>query len=174
MYCQISDKAGFISIVILMILAVLYSLKMLLIPILISLLLTFFLQPVVLFFENRGFKRILILTGIYVFVTLTAAGVFFLLIPVVTSEARNVAENMPHYERMIRQALLSIQNMILEKFPGAQIPDLYEYGKSFLFKKPDSSVDQFGFVCSQSCITGIDACADSSIYFFLSCRWSPD
>jgi putative permease len=143
-------RAGFISIVILMILAVLYSLKMLLIPILISLLLTFFLQPVVLFFENRGFKRILILTGIYVFVTLTAAGVFFLLIPVVTSEARNVAENMPHYERMIRQALLSIQNMILEKFPGAQIPDLYEYGKSFLFKKPDSSVDQFGLYAAKA------------------------
>lgn len=137
-------RTGFFAIVILIILAVLYSLDLLFMPMLVSLLLTFLLQPVVLFFENRGFNRIVILVGIYITVTLAAAATLYLLFPVITNEAKIIAQNLPHYESMIRKTLLSIQLMIQEKFPSAQIPDLYEYGKSFLFKKQDSGVDQFG------------------------------
>lgn len=137
-------RTGFFAIVTVVILAVLYSLNLLFMPMLVSLLLTFLLQPVVLFFENRGLNRVVILVGIYITVTLAAAATLYLLIPVLTSEAKNITQNMPHYESMIKKTLLSIQLMIQEKFPSAQIPDLYEYGKSFLFKKQDSGVDQFG------------------------------
>lgn len=143
-------RTGFISIVIFIILAVLYSLNLLFMPILVSLLLTLCLQPVVLFFENRGFNRVIILCGIYITVTLVAAGIFFLLIPVVTNEARNVTENLPHYDAMIRKTLYSIQHMIQERFPSAQIPDLYEYGKSLLFKKKDTGIDQFSMYAGKA------------------------
>lgn len=136
-------RTGFFTIVTVVILAVVYSLNMLFMPMLVSLLLTFLLQPVVLFFENRGLNRIVILVGIYIAVTLAAAATLYLLIPVATNEAKYIAENMPHYESMVRKTLLSIQQMIQEKFPKAQIPDLFEYGKSMLFKKNNSGVDQF-------------------------------
>jgi putative permease len=86
----------------------------------------------------------------YIIVTIAAAGLVFLLIPVLTSEAKNISENLPQYESMIRKTLSSIQAMIQERFPKAQIPDLYDYGKSLLFKKKAAGVDQFSLYASKA------------------------
>jgi putative permease len=51
---------------------------------------------------------------------------------------------------MIRKTLSSIQAMIQERFPKAQIPDLYDYGKSLLFKKKAAGVDQFSLYASKA------------------------
>jgi putative permease len=143
-------RIGFFSIVAFIILAILYSLDLLFMPIVVSLLLTFLLQPVVLFFENRGLNRVMILFGMYIFVTIAAAGLVFLLIPVLTSETKNITDNLPQYESMIRKTLSSIQAMIQERFPKAQIPDLFDYGKSLLFKKKAAGVDQFSLYASKA------------------------
>jgi putative permease len=92
----------------------------------------------------------MILFGMYIFVTIAAAGLVFLLIPVLTSETKNITDNLPQYESMIRKTLSSIQAMIQERFPKAQIPDLFDYGKSLLFKKKAAGVDQFSLYASKA------------------------
>ena len=120
-------RFGFIGLILLITAMVLYSVKMLFLPLLASVLLTFLLQPVVNFFETRGFRRMTVIVGIYFFITAMLIIAAFFLMPRLLAEGRNIAQNLPHYESTIRDALQSVREMIIQKFPSAEIPDLYVF-----------------------------------------------
>ena len=143
-------RSGYFILIGLIIGGVCYSINIMFLPILISLLLTFLLQPLVLIFENRGFNRITILAGIYIVTTLIAVIMALLLVPVIVNEARHIADNIPLYQTMIRDILTNVQNFITDKFPSAQVPDLYELLHSFLIKSNVDTSDTFSKYASSA------------------------
>lgn len=120
-------RFGFFTLVALVLVAVLFSLKIMFFPLIAALLLKFLLQPVVNYFETRGMKRLTAIITIYLVIVAVAGAALLLLIPVLVKEAENFTTNMPVYEKMLETALGKVREMILLKFPTASesVPDLY-------------------------------------------------
>lgn len=125
-------KFGFYGFLVAVVAGVLYGFSMLFVPIVASVLLTFLLQPVVNYFETKGGNRLLIITGIYLAVLLAVAFCAAVVIPLLVREARNFSTNLPAYREMLALQLEKLRLLLLERFPDANIPDLYVFLKEKL------------------------------------------
>jgi putative permease len=118
-------KIAFYALVVAVGAALLFCIKLLLLPLLASVLLAFLLDPLVNAFETRGVKRLTAIIGIYLLFVLvvgTAAGV---LGPRLVAEAENLAANLPEYKVMVRDMLGKLGASIQQRFPHLEVPDLY-------------------------------------------------
>ncbi|MBN1756693.1 MAG: AI-2E family transporter [Chitinispirillaceae bacterium] len=118
-------RFGFYVLVAVVTVVVLYSIKLLFFPLIAALLLKFMLAPAVNFLETRGFKRLTAIVTLYIAILAVFGGVMVIVVPLLVKEARNFAADMPMYEKMLESALLKIRELIILKFPGAKVPDLY-------------------------------------------------
>jgi predicted PurR-regulated permease PerM len=118
-------KFGYYGFVTAVVAGVLFSLKLLFVPLLASLLLTMVLEPLVNYFETRGLRRMTVIAGMSGLLVLLIAGGGYLVIPRIITEAQNLAANIPEYDRMLRESLGSLTAALQERFPSLDIPDLY-------------------------------------------------
>jgi putative permease len=125
-------RFGFFILVAVVTVVIFYSIKLLFFPLVAALLLKFLLAPVVNFLETRGFKRLTAIITLYILILAVAAGIMMIVIPLLVKEARNFTADMPMYEKMLESALVKIRELILLKFPNANIPDLFTLVHKYL------------------------------------------
>ncbi len=118
-------KIGYYAFVAAAVGGVLYCLKLLFAPLLAALLLTLVLEPVVNFFETRGFRRMTVIIGLSASIVCIAAAGVYLVLPRIISEAQNFAANIPLYDQMLQESLGSLTAAIQARFPALEAPDLY-------------------------------------------------
>jgi putative permease len=131
-------RIGFIALVLIIVVGVLYTVQLLFMPLIAGVLLTFLLQPIVNFFETRGLNRMLVIVGLYVFVSLIIAATLILVAPRLISEAGHFADNLPQYEMMIREMSDGARQALQQRFPRATVPDLYELARTKLLSRTSS------------------------------------
>ncbi len=118
-------RFGFFTLAAAVTIVILFSIKILFFPLVIALLLKFFLQPAVNFLETRGFKRLSAVITLYIIIIVVSGIAFFFLVPLLVKEARIFTANLPNYEGMLESALGKVRELIIQKFPSASIPDFY-------------------------------------------------
>jgi len=102
-----------------------YSISVLFGPLLAALLLTLVIKPLVLFFEARGIRRIWVVSGIFLILIILLVFGLGYLIPLIVEEAKHLSQNAPTYAEQFRKILSVGQELIAERFPSLQVPDLY-------------------------------------------------
>ncbi len=125
-------RFGFFILVAVVTVVIFYSIKLLFFPLVAALLLKFLLTPVVNFLETRGFKRLTAIVILYVLILGVVGGALVIIIPLLVKETRNFTADMPMYEKMLESALVKIRELILLKFPNANIPDLFTLVHKYL------------------------------------------
>lgn len=123
-------KFGYYGFVTLVVLGILYCGWLLFEPLLASVLLTFLLDPLVKYFETKGFKRLHVVLGICVVLVLMTLGVVVFVVPGLIEEAQNFAREMPRYKERVRGLFATLQQFAEARFPRADVPDLYAMVKS--------------------------------------------
>jgi predicted PurR-regulated permease PerM len=124
---------GFYGLVLLVSAGILFSFSFVFPALFASVLLALLLEPLVNYFETRGMNRVLVILGIYV---IFAAVIVFLVsffMPLLVSEVKIFAANVPGYGRQIHAELTSLQAVVKHRFPGVVIPDYYSFITEKLF-----------------------------------------
>lgn len=117
-------KFGYYSLVVMVALSLLFFFNLLFAPLLASVLLTLLFDPLVNYIETKGFKRINVILGIYLFIIVTAVVAVAFLVPKLINEAQTFAEDLPQYKTTIKAGIVSLQNTLEKKFPDANLPDI--------------------------------------------------
>lgn len=123
-------RLSFFGLIITVLISILYSIQVLFTPLLVAMLLTFLLQPVVNYFENRGMSRLAVVVGIYAFFLIIFIIATVIVVPLLIAEAHNLALNFPFYEKTIETVCIKLRTLILTQFPKADVPDFYILLKS--------------------------------------------
>jgi putative permease len=118
-------RFGFFLLVALVTFVIFFSIKLLFFPLVAALLLKFLLAPAVNLLETRGLKRLTAIVTLYLVIIAILGIVLLVVFPLLIKEARNFTANLPLYEKMLENALIKIRELLLQKFPTAQIPDLF-------------------------------------------------
>ncbi|MBN1983842.1 MAG: AI-2E family transporter [Chitinivibrionales bacterium] len=106
------------------ILGLFYCARLLFVPLVISVAISFALSPVVHFFETRGMRHSRIVALLFVVVLLVVAIVIFFIVPQVLKEAHIISTNIPHYKLMVKKGLDELQLLLVKMLPDIPIPDL--------------------------------------------------
>jgi predicted PurR-regulated permease PerM len=133
-------RFGFFGLIIIVLISVLYSIKVLFTPFLVAVLLTFLLQPVINFLENRSVSRLSAVIGIYVFFVLAFIITSVIIVPLLLAEAHNLTANLPVYEKTIENVCIKFRTLILTQFPKADVPDFYLLLKSKILQNSNHIV----------------------------------
>ncbi len=134
-------KFGYYTFVVIVIVAVLYCFKLLFSALLASVLLTLLLSPLINYLETRGLKRLNVILGVYVVITLTIIGSAVFIIPKLINEAQTFAQDFPQYQEKMEKAIIAFQHTLEKKFPDADIPDLMVFLKTRIAKHQGVNVD---------------------------------
>lgn len=116
-------KSLFYGLVVSILFIVFYTMQVFFVAFVFSGLLALVLEPVVKFFEMRGFRRFPVVTWMFILASVAGILIIVLVIPKLISEGRNLADNLPVYKAMIKGVMEKLQVMLREKFPAT--PDLY-------------------------------------------------
>ncbi len=116
-------KIGYYALVTAVLLGVLFSLYTLFLPLVLSILLVFLLEPLVNSFETKGYRRITVIVGIcFAGISIAILGAVYVL-PGFYAEARSFAENLPEYKLMVANAMTGLQDILETRFPQVDWPD---------------------------------------------------
>jgi putative permease len=117
------------------------------VPLIASVICVFILGPVVNYFEIKGMKRIWVITGLYlsIIVVVTALAVFAA--PAFVRQTQTFLKDLPQYEEMLLNAVCKLQNMLQDRFPQLDVPDLNEMVKQRI---PRSGAVNIGAVMAYS------------------------
>ncbi len=118
-------KFGYYAFVLLAAAAVLYCVYLLFVPLAVSVLLTFLLDPIVKYFETRGCRRLTTILAMCFVVTVCAAAAAYFIVPRLVMEAQNLAADIPTYEAMMGESLVNLRNALSRRFPSLEIPDFH-------------------------------------------------
>ncbi|MFW6254649.1 MAG: AI-2E family transporter [Chitinivibrionales bacterium] len=118
-------KFGYYGLVVSVALAVLYCIFLLFVPLVASVLLTFLLDPIVKFFETKGFRRLAIIISMCIVTSLAGVATIYFVVPRLVVEAQNLAADIPQYEKMFRGSLENLRAAIENHFPGLAVPDFH-------------------------------------------------
>ncbi|MGD9200013.1 MAG: AI-2E family transporter [Chitinispirillia bacterium] len=116
-------KFGYYALVIIVLITLIYCFKLLFAPIIASVLLSLLLDPFVNYLETKGFKRITIILGIYIFTIISLLLIAVFIVPKLITEAQTFAKDFPIYKTTILKGLAEFQQTLQDKFPNFDIPD---------------------------------------------------
>ncbi len=133
-------KYGYWALAAAVALGILYCIYLLFVPLLVSVLLMFLIDPLVDYFERNGMKRLAVIVGIYMFVVAAAAAAVFFIVPLLVSEARNFAKEIPRYKAMIVTILDSARAAIQSRFPQLDVPDFCQVLRQYV-PGPGAKID---------------------------------
>lgn len=114
-----------------------YTIHEVLVPFMLSLALAYLLNPVIHYFEVRGFKREHVVLSLYIVVTLAVTISANFLIPAVTQEIRLLKAKVPQYIESLELAAAHFQHHLAERMPYGR-----EYIESMDFKMYDPITKQ--------------------------------
>jgi len=120
-------KYGYYLLVSSVMLMLLYCIYLLFFPLLGSVLLTFILEPIVNYFETKGYRRLWVILGISLAVVLVFAAGIWLVVPRIIAESQNIMAGLPEYTETIKTTIGSLQETLQKRFPQFEIPDLYQH-----------------------------------------------
>lgn len=118
-------KVGYYGLVVAVGAAILFCVKLLLVPLLASVLIAFLLDPLVNAIETRGVKRFTAIIGLYAVFALVVGGAAALLGPRLVAEAESLAADLPRYKAMVRDMLAKLAASVEQRYPQLDVPDLY-------------------------------------------------
>jgi predicted PurR-regulated permease PerM len=127
-------KFGYYSFVVVVIIFVLFCFKLLFSAVLASVLLALLLSPLVNYLETLGLKRITVILGIYVVITLITVGSAVFLVPKLINEAQTFAQDLPLYKTKVENGITKFQQTLQKKFPEVDIPDMLAFVKARVSK----------------------------------------
>jgi len=132
-YSHTFIRLSFFALVTLVAIGSISLLGFLFVPLVASLLISFLFEPMVNYFETKGFSRLKIIVSLCIGIVLMLAGTVYFVIPMIISEASNIQNSIPQYRATLQQVLASLEVFIANKF-NYETPDLYELVTSKLAK----------------------------------------
>jgi predicted PurR-regulated permease PerM len=93
----------------------------------VSIVLALLLEPLVNYLETRGLNRVAVILGIYVVFAGIVVCLIAFLVPLLISEVKIFAANLPEYGRQIHEQLIRLQITVKHRFPGLAFPDYYSF-----------------------------------------------
>jgi predicted PurR-regulated permease PerM len=124
---------GFYGLVLFVAAVILFSFSFIFAALFASVVLALLLEPVVNYFETRGINRVMVILGIYVVFTGLMVCLVAVLMPLLISEIKIFAANIPEYGGLIHGELNKLQMTVRHRFPGVAIPDYYSFVTEKLF-----------------------------------------
>jgi predicted PurR-regulated permease PerM len=118
---------GFYGLVVLVAAGILFSFSFVFSALFASVVLALLLEPLVNYFETRGMNRALVILGMYVVFAAIIVLLVSFLVPLLVSEIKIFAANVPEYGRQIHGQLLQLQAAVRHRFPGIAFPDYYSF-----------------------------------------------
>ncbi len=131
-------KFGYYALVVAVVLSLFYFFKLLFAPLIASVLLALVLGPMVNYLETMGFKRMNIILGIYIFISLVIVIGIVFIVPKLINEAQSFAENMPQYKSTVENSIAELQQVLQNKFKDVNFPDFLALIKE---RMPSKKVD---------------------------------
>jgi predicted PurR-regulated permease PerM len=98
-----------------------------------SVVLALLLEPLVNYLETRGMNRVAVILGIYVVFAALVICLISFLVPLLVSEIKIFAANLPEYGSQIHGQLIQLQTSLKHRFPGISFPDYYSFATEKLF-----------------------------------------
>jgi predicted PurR-regulated permease PerM len=117
-------KLGFVFVVIIAGLWLVWSYTNLFMPFIVALILTYFLNPVVDWLEGRGLNRSSAVVFMYIAFVLAGFMFFILFFPSLKEQAVNFRDNVPVYIDRLKILVLNLINDISSKVPGLHLEKL--------------------------------------------------
>jgi predicted PurR-regulated permease PerM len=124
---------GFYSLVVLVGIGILFSFSFVFSALFASVVLALLLEPLVNYFETRGMNRVAVILGIYVVFAAIVVCLVSFLMPLLVSEIKIFAANVPEYGRQIHHELVNLEVSVKHRFPGIVFPDYYSIITQKLF-----------------------------------------
>lgn len=128
-------KLFYFTVLIGSVVGILYSVKILLIPILAAFLLAMILQPIVSFFEVHGFRQLHIISGIYLAVFSFMITLFAFITPMFIEDMKHLTSSLPQYLDNFKAFLGGIQSSLQEQFPFIEIPSIESFSQAQLIEQ---------------------------------------
>ncbi len=110
-------KAIFISLITLITISVLYTLKILIIPMTIGFIFAFLLEPIVSRLEGRKFNRITGIAVVFSTLALLMVGLFWVTTPIIVKEIKDIKANKDKYTSFYIEKYNETKNKIETAFP---------------------------------------------------------
>lgn len=137
-------KIFYYTIVGLITLGIVFTVKSMFIPLLIAFFIAIILRPIVTFFESKGFSHTNIIITLFVsFFAISIIGIV-LLIPILGEQLNSFNTKIPEILNMLQQKAVALQNSIDNKIPFIDISHLTENIKILLGKSIDGFGGKFG------------------------------
>lgn len=115
MFNYLGIKLFYYAIVVAIVLGVLFTLKSLFVPLLISLFIAMILRPLVTYFESKGFSQTKIIVSIYSsFFIVTTFG-FFIILPMISAQLSDFTTKLPIYMTRLEEYAIFLQTYINSK-----------------------------------------------------------
>jgi predicted PurR-regulated permease PerM len=124
---------GFYGLVLLIAAGILLSFKVIFAVLFASVVLALLLEPLVDYLETRGMNRVLVILSIYVVFAALIVCLASFLIPLLVSEIKIFAANIPEYGSQIHGQLIKLQAAARHRFPAFAFPDYYSFLTEKLF-----------------------------------------
>lgn len=128
-------KLFYFSVLIGSVVGILFSVKILLIPILAAFLLAMILQPIVNFFEVQGFRQLHIITLIYLFVFSFIIMLFVFITPIFIEDMKHLTNSLPQYIEHFKTFLTELQHSLQQQFPFIEIPSIESFSQGALIEQ---------------------------------------
>lgn len=132
MFNYLGLKLFYFSVITTIVIGILFTLKSLFVPLLISLFIAMMLRPLVTFFESKGFSHSKIIISIYSTFFLSITILFIVIFPIITQQFMEFTNNLPIYINILNERIFDIQNSLVKEFGFTDLGDTIEGFKDSL------------------------------------------
>ena len=94
-----------------------YSVRKILLPFILSALLTYIITPLIGYFESFGIKRSIIVICLYIFCLIIFVGTIVIFVPAIIKEVSVLTEKLPEYTTLLKTYIGNLQQTVETKFP---------------------------------------------------------
>jgi len=137
-------KIFYYAIVAIIIAGTVFTLKLLFVPLLISLFIAIVIRPLVTFFESKGFSHTTTIITIFSTLIITAVLAFILFIPLLSEQLSSFGIKIPEILNMLQEKAILLQNSIDNKLTFIDLSHSVQDIKESLIKNIDTVVGTFG------------------------------
>jgi len=116
MFNYLGLKIFYYAIVATIVIAVIFTVKSLFIPLLISLFIAMMIRPLVTYFESKGFSHSTIIVSIYLAVTLVFIIAFIIILPIIAEQLIEFSKKLPLYASLLSEKVVEVENYFNSKF----------------------------------------------------------
>lgn len=122
-------KVFYITIILIIVVGIVFTIKSLFIPLLIALFIAMILRPLVTFFESKGFSQTNIITTIFLSFFIIVITGFIILIPLLSEQIASFSTKLPEIISILQDKAMALQESMDNQLPFLDISSLAQSSK---------------------------------------------